>query len=594
MRMPCSAAVPCLLLAGLCATGALFAETGKAQPREGFLSDAGIYSSTASGQGPTEAEAVSSARSAALHGLFVGLGKDRLFAEVFAASPPLGLGFELVQTAKEGNRYRAFVQLKVDDESVRIVERGPYLAAAIAILDKAEAASDEAEAHRADAAAAETRAELGSALGLYGMAADGCRSALELVDPVGDPSVFSSARKRTSPELKKGLAAILADASSGIERVKKAESALAADASSEAARAVADSALAAADQAQALLDESAPILNELGSYDADRLEGLRDRLALERRSLSDSKAALERARAALPPGEGSFASDNIDFASHRLASADASLAIAHKRVDREIRDPAARRAARARAFRWAFFHEPREYLSLRAYLPLDFFPGESAAYTPLEARMSLEGAFAFGSGGVWVRSQASIADMDLKPGEEGGDEFAFTQSFDFGVWGKSLVFAGYSWDWLRIVDSEDYPRDGAVRLGIGGVYDHSSAEGRFQRADWLLALSYELPYRMDDFETWDLFNLGVEAQFRLGSIALLEAQAAKRLYRVSDEDYSSLFRWTVGLAFRFPKPFAYGIEYGGTYVQPLRDDGSLGEAYTFEGGRFRIFLQYSI
>jgi hypothetical protein len=584
-----------LALCAFLACAGAFAADPPAAARDGFRAEGSAYVSTATGKGDSAQAAEASARGAALHGLLSGLGKDGLFAEVFAASPPIGLSFQVLQSAREGLGWKSLVQLKVDDESIRIVERGPYLAAALGLLDRAETASDEAETRRSSAAAAETEGDLGSALGQYGMAVDACRVALQLLAPVEDPSVFSGKGKRTAPELKKGLSASLAEASAGIERVKKAEAELAADASTAAASEVADAALAAADEAQVLLDEADPILGDPSAYGEDRLLPLRDRIGIKRRSLSDSQAALLRAQASLPKGARGFAADQLDFAARRLATADDSLDRAFRSLDREIRDPSARRAARARALRWALLHEPREYLSLRAYLPFSISPGEGGtSSSPLDASLGLEGAFPMGRGGVWVRSQAALSHTDLEPGIEGGDELALGQSFDFGIWGRSLVFAGYSWDWLRRVDGDSFPKRGSVRLGLGGVYEHRAAEESFHRADWLLALSYELPYPSLDFQLSTALNLGIESQFRLGNIALLEASLSKRLDQQGPASYSSVLRWAVGLGLRLPAPFALGAEYYGSLVQPLLPGGDFGDAVDFEGGHFRFFLQYSI
>jgi hypothetical protein len=585
---------------------AAFAEDASAV-REGFRTEGSAYYSTASGKGQSAQEAEASARSAALHGLIAGLGKDGLFAEVFSASPPIGLNFQLLDSSKDGFGFKAIVQLKVDDESIRIVERGPYLAAALGILDKAEAASDEAEARRQSATAAETEADLGAALGQYGMAVDACRSALQLIDPVEDPSVFSSKGKRTAPELKKGLANVLADSLAGVERVKKAEAALAADASSAAASEVADAAIAKAAEAQALLDEINPALSDLSAYGEEKLAPMRDRLALQRRSLSDTKAALQRARDSLVKDKGpsstakgsSYTMDKIDFASRRLATADASLASAFRLVDREIRDPAARRAARAQAIRWAFLHQPREYLSMRAYLPFKIAAGEGGVSgAPFDANLGFEGAFAMGRGGAWVRSQVKMQSTDLEPAEPEGDELALTQSFDLGFWGKTLFFAGYTWDWLRHVDEESFPKTGAIKLGIGGVYEHVASEERFRRADWLASLSYEIPYAMSDFRGWNAFNLGLDGLFRLGDIILLEASISHRLDELpageADKAYAAVLRYSIGVGFRLPPPFTIGAEFFGCSVSPMKADGSLADPEAVEGGRFRFYLQYSI
>lgn len=589
-----------VLLSACVAFASLSALQAEDLPAEGFRTEGGVSVSTASGQGASARDAEDRARSAALRGLFAGLGKDRLFAEIFTASPPLGLSFELADASGSKPSYSARVTLKVDDESLRIVESGPYLAAALALLAKAEASSDEAEARKAEAARAESAAELGAALGLYGMAAEACRSALELLDPLADPSIFSEKGKRTAPELKKGLAALLAESSAGIERVEKAQEALAVDASTAATGQVADAAIATAEASAALLDEAAPILGDLGAYDVERLSPLRDRIAGQRRAVADSQAALDRAQASLHTdglahGEAGFAADKLDFARRRLAASEASLAAAYTRVDREIRDPAVRRAARAEAIRWAFFHQPREYASLRAYLPFELAAGEGGvAASPFEARLALEGAFPFGQGGVWLRSGADYARADLEPGEPGGDEVFLTQSFEFGLWGKSLFFAGYRWDWLRHVDGEALPKAGAIELGMGGVYEHGRAEDRFRRADWTLALSYELPRDMGDTRFWNLVNTGLDARIRLADLALFEASLSKRLDEEPGSKCASVLSWAIALAIRLPPPFAFGAEYGGSYVQALDDDGSLGEAAPFKGGRFRFFLQYSL
>lgn len=571
-----------------------------AQPAEGFRPEGSLYVSVARGSGPSAQAAESAARAQALNGLYDGLGLDALFAEVFSSSPPAGLSFELLDSSRSGSSYSALVQLRVDDESVRIVQRGPYLAAATSLLDKAEGISNEAESRRVSAAESEAAAELGPALGHYGMAADGCRSALGLLAPLSDPSIFSSGGKRTAPELKRVIASILAESEAGIERVRKAEAALSSDESTQSIGQVADAAVAAADEARALLDGESEALGNPSACGPERLSPLRDKLASERRSLADARESLLRAQKALPPGAGGFVLDKLAFAKDRLSSVDASLADAFASVDRELRDPAAARAARAAALRWAFLHEPREYLSIRAYLPSALGSGERGLVSsPFAAQAQVEGAFAFGGdGGIWLRSRAAYDRSDLRPGASGGDESAFTQSFDLGFWGKGLMFAGYLWDWSRRVDGVSYPKPGTFSLGFGGVYPHGRNDERFYRADWLLALSYELPYETSEFQTWKTLNGGLESQFRLGKIALFEAAVSERLDERAAGDYAALLRWKLGLGLRLPAPFAFGVEYTGCVVWPLLADGELGAAEkasdSSDDGRFRFYLQYSL
>jgi hypothetical protein len=587
-------------LALLVAPLALRAQAKAAGDEEGFRSEGSVYVSVASGEGRSALEAESAARGAAQHRIFDELGLDALFAEVFTSSPPIGLTTKILSASHEGTTYKTKVELRVDDESIRILQRGPYLAAATSLLDKAESGAKEAEARRSDASDAEAKADLGPALGQYGMAADSCRAALDLLSPLADPSIFSTAGKRTAPELKKSLASILAESEDGIERVKKAQSALESGVSDAERGKIADDAVAAATAADAFLDAEAESLRDPSACSPERLAALRDRLESERHAVQDAQAGVERSLAAIPAGEKSFSRDKLDYASRRLATAEASLSSAYKSVDREIRDPAAQRAARAAALRWAFLHEPAEYASLRAYMPFALGRGERGLESSLfEGRLQSEGGFAFGgSGGIWLRTRAIFAQADLSPAAGGGLESAFTRSFDLGFWGKGLFFGGYEWDWSRRVDGVSLPKDGTVSLGFGGVYPHGKGAERFYRADWLLSFRYQIPYDTEALDTWDLINGGVEAQFRLGSIALFEASAAERLDERAAGDYVALFSWGIGLGIRLPAPFAIGAEYSGLVVRPLLSGDSFGEVEASEGsvasGRFRFYLQYSI
>jgi len=587
------------------ALGALRLASLAAQPAEApaagvFRQEGADYFVVASGRGASQAEAEERARAAAFRGLFAGLGKDRLFAEVFEGSPPAGLGFTVDSVGREGEAWTASVTLRVDDESLRIVERGPYLAAAVAILDKAEARSAEAESQAARAARAESAAWLGEALGAWGMSRDEARAGMGLVEPLEDGSVFSTAGKRTAPELRRALGAAADAGESGLRRVQEAAASLAKDESGRAASGVVDSSLATADSARSLLEELAPTLADLSSLEPDRLPPLRDRLDGAIRGLADAAAALKRAVAALSEGSG-YVRDRAEFARRRLATEDASLAAARRSVDREMRDPAARRAARAQALRWAFFHAPREYLALRAWLPVmvDGREGGEAGAAPWEFSAGMEGAFKLGSGGLWLRTQARLATLDLSlqaPGGEALGEESISQSLDLGLWGRGLFFAGYGWDWIRRADGLSTPSRGQVRLGLGGV----SGDDDSRRADWNLAFSWRLPEETGDFVLANLLNLGVEGSFRLGRFALIEASIAHRLHANPSSDsprgFDAVLAWSLGLGLRLPPPFLIGAEYRGSLAWPLDGGGGVDYESTRSGrsGSFRFFIGYSL
>jgi len=560
----------------------------------GFTALGAEYRAVADGQGADASEAQDRARNAALGLLFQGLGKDRLFAEIFIASPPVSLAFEVLSSGSKAGKATSRVSVRVDDESVRIVERGPYLAAAISLLDKAENSAVEAETRIAEGSAAESEAKLGEALVAYGIAQDAARSGIELIDCIGDPSIFSTAGRRNAPDLRRSMVSVRDAAAAGIGRLREAQSALEAD---ETGKAIGESvrrAIAAADRGDALLAESKAILADPSAYGPERLSPLRDKLLLERRAISDSRADLKRAEEALGKDSG-YRADELSFAQRRLATVDASLAASHRSVDREIRNPAARRAARARAARWIFLHAPTERLSFRAYLPFEVMPqGEDPLVeAPFDFIAAAEGAFPLGNGGIWARTRAFSTSLDLSSAAEGDEEYALRQSFSLGFWGRTLFYAGYSWDWYRGFDGERAPRPGSVELGLGGVTEHGGTES-FHRADWLLALSYELPYSLGEFVAANAFNAGLEAQFRLGNVALIEASVSEKLHRgPATEDLSAVFHWDIGFGIRLPPPFVLGGGYGGDLVWPLLADGDIGDLSPGRHGAFRFYLGYS-
>jgi len=588
------------LVAASVLAGPLLAQETKAAapagtPPTGFSAERGNYRAVGEAVGKDPGEAQELARNAALGLLFRGLGKDRLYAEVFVGAPPVGLSFELLSSVKEGAKVRARVAVSVDDESIRIIERGAYLAAAISLLDKAEDAAVEAESRSAQGAAAEAQASLGDALAAYGLAEDSARSGSKLIEVIGDPSIFSSRGKRTAPDLRRSLAAAQESAAAGIGRIRAAQAKLEADETGKAIGESVKRAIAAADRGDALIAGSRDILSDPSAFGPERLSPLRDKLALERRAIADAEADLGRAKAALPKDAG-YRTDELDYARRRLDTVDASLASAYHSVDREIRDPLARRTARARALRWVFLHQPTERLSVRAYLPVAVDPQaeDVLAAAPFDFSIAAEGAFPLGQGGVWARTRADSETTDLRSDRDGDEEFAIHQSFSLGFWKRALLYAGYDWDWYRGFDSGRRRRNGQIEFGLGGVSAKRGPEG-VHRADWLLALSYDIPGSYEVSSFWTVFNAGLEAQFRLGSLALLEARASERLREgPADGELDAIFRWELGFGLRLPAPFTLGCEFCGDLSWPLEPDGSLGERNPGDAGAFRFYVGYAL
>ncbi|MBL8967524.1 MAG: hypothetical protein JNG85_10960 [Spirochaetaceae bacterium] len=595
-RLPSVILLSCLLGAVAAGLGAQSpSPAGAAAAGPAFRAEGGSYLARGSGSSALESEALERARAAALRALFAGLGKDRLFAEVFLRDPPIGLVFTTESSLKEGALFTANVSLRVDDESLRIVARGPFLAAALALLDEAESATLDAEGFLAAAAEAESAALLGESLGRYGQALDRVSAALALIEALEDGSVLSTAKGRSSPELKRFLKALGDTADKGVARIRAAEAALAKDQAAAAASAVIDAALAEADQAESLLAEERPLVADPSAYGPERLEPLLDRLALQSRALADALAALKRAASSLP--DKGYARDKLLFAERRLATAEAGIAAAHRAVDREIRDPAAARAERARRWKWVFLHVPREYLSLRMVPPLGLLLESESRFAStglFDFRLRSEGSFGE-SGGVFIRTSLDKRDLPLAGPEAdlAPVESTLSQSVDFGVWGRTLVYAGYGWDWRRSLEGAVDPRPGRrIRAGLGGVDDTAG----FKRADWLIGLSYNLPLVPERFIVADSLNAGLEALFRLGKIAVLEGEIEHRAHRdpAAPGGLDAVLAWRLAFGLRLPSAFLWGLEYSGGAARPLAADGSgLGE-YEARIGRLRLILEYAL
>jgi len=576
-------------------------------PSLGFRVEGSSYIAVAKAEASGESEAEEKAKSGAIRTLITGLGKDRLFAEIFVKNPPVGLSFTTLSNEKGlGGDYSAVVSLKVDDESIRILARGAYLSSATSLLDDAEESAAAAEALLPKATEAETAGLLGEALGRYGQVMDRCSAALALIDSVSDATVLSSKGGRGAADLRRSFQALNDTAGKGLARVRQAEKALASDEAAIAVSAVIDSALAEVAKAEALLTENKAVVSDISVYGPERLEPVRDSFAIGKRAMSDARSALDRAQAGLPK-EKTYIRDKVDFARRRVATVEASLGKAFAIVDREIRDPTARRAERAQAYRWIFLHEPLEYLQLRVWPPfalsLGNVPSGESRFSVTDIfdfRVRAEGAFGE-SGGVWARTSFQKNDLPLAAhGTNQPIELSMTQSFDFGFYGKTLWYAGYGWDWIRSVGNEDVDNRNEIRLGFGGVGKRPSGD---RRADWLVGLSYELPLAYqtqsgDAYNTllWNEINLGIDAFFRLGTVAVIEGGIAARS-RASDSGLlnpDAVLALRAGLGFRLPKPFLWGAEFSLFKAWPIDTEGTVDFSTPSGVEKLRFFLEYTI
>jgi len=552
-----------------------------------FAAEGPNYIAEASGKGLTESEAQNDALRAAIGVVMESLNKDRLFSELFLKNPPVTMSWKKLTSDKGAGSWTVTLQLVVDDESFRLLYNTAYVSTVLTILDGAETRLADAEGLSLDARKAETDGVLGRAMSLYWQARDAADSGLELLEPVGDAAVFSSFGKKKAPELREILGAVRNTAVSGYGRIRAAEQALAADeelTSSLAALAKIETDLAAADAwANSISSRAARIE---GTPKAE-LRAFSDELAVRYSILSDSRLALGRIGDAVPKSK-ELVTARIDVARRRIDSLAEYFRKTRSAADLEIRDPALARAKRSQNIRWAFLHEPAGALALRLYTPLGLDPSSD------DIRFNDTGLFefslaseqAFGRDrGVWIASSVEKADTILAaPRNDGGSAktTGYTQLVDLGFYGRALWGVGFRWDWLRQVEGQTREKRMAYRTFLGGV-DRSS-----NKSSWLVALSWEPPYELEDFELANNLNVGLDAQARLGSVVELDAGLSLRP-RESLTGHDSCLEYSIGAGVHLPKPFLWGLEYSGYVVT------SINEAATRRSGAsVRMFMEYSL
>lgn len=187
--------------------------------------------------------------------------------------------------------------------------------------------------------------------------------------------------------------------------------------------------------------------------------------------------------------------------------------------------------------------------------------------------------------GLWIATVVEKDDAVLSETTFTGDDVkntGYAQSVDLGLYGRSLFGVGMTWDWLRRVSGQSVDKRLALRAFLGGLDDDGGT------AAWLAALSWELPYDMNEFAMVNYLNIGLDAFARFGTAAEVNASLALRP-REGLDSYDTSLRYSVGAGFRLPKPFLWGAEYAGHAARPIdASDGGRSASYV------RLFLEYSL
>lgn len=554
-----------------------------------FAVDGPDYVAEAIGAGETEAEAQNDALTKAIAVVMESLGKDRLFSELFVKNPPVTMTWKRLSAEKGLSSWTVRLRLTVDDESLRLLYNTAYVSTVTTLLDGAEEDLSDAERLSGEAREAETAGQIGRAMSLYWQAKDACDAALGLIAPIGDGAVFSTQGKKKAPELREVVSTVRLSAASGYDRMKTVGQGLAAD--EELASAVSALEKIEADVAgvEAWSGGMADRAARVEGMEKAKLKALSDELAVRARLLADSRLALARVEDSVPKGKDLLRA-RMDVARRRIDSLSSYLSTTKAAVDREIRDPAMARAKRSQAIRWAFLHEPSGALSLRFYTPIGLEPGAATMSLVdtgfLEFGARAERAFGEG-GGVWLATDLRKRDHPRYGAALAGDAarkgVAYGQSIDLGFYGKTLFGAGFAWDWLYLLDGEAVDRRLALRALLGGV------DAATSQASWLVALSWEFPYELDEFAAVNIFNVGLDLLGRPGGVVELNAGLSLRPRPGIGETLDSVLRYHVGAGFRLPRPFLWGLEFQGYAVSRV---GGQGDA---ESGRFlRMFIEYSL
>jgi hypothetical protein len=410
---------------------------------------------------------------------------------------------------------------------------------------------------------------------------------------LGDAAVFSTFGKKKAPELREVLSAIRSTVVSGYERIRSAEQGLASDEDLSSALASLADIDKAVSGAEAWSTGIAARAARLEATPKAELRAFSDELAAKYRILSDSRLALGRVEDTVPKTK-EILSARIDVVRRRIDGTSAYIKKTKSAVDTEIRDPAIARAKRAQNIRWAFLHEPSGALALRLFSPFGLDPSSNdIAFVDtgrFEFSLRAEGAFG-GDKGVWIASSIEKDDAVLASlaADDGlAKNTGYSQFVDLGFYGRGLFGAGFSWDWLRQVDGDSALKRSAVRVFAGGMDEAD------ERAAWLIALSWEFPYDMDEFAAANILNAGLDAFLRMGKVVELNAGLALRPRANSDsaatasELYDASFRYSAGAGFRLPPPFMWGIEFSGYAVKTIGGAPEGADSYV------RMFIEYSL
>ncbi len=540
-------------------------------------------------------EALRLAKADALNSIFNKTGKDKLFRDLFISSWPEYISVEESKVAREDGLYMAEVKVFVDQNAMILTEDS-YRMEAENLLNGAEEKIDEAEQLLKEAENSEANLRMSEAFILYGQARVRLREVGELLRFLGDVSVKST--KGTTLSTVLSLAGALElRVSSGLVRLE----ALAKESEKDRVLAELDESFDLIIEEFKKLEETVESNSEIEPfYDLPKTQ--LNTILIELNGSLEKEGTIKMRLLFLQsrvPEEKILLKDRIDIALTDIETLGIKLEKMKEEVELEIAEPrlkrqekARRKAERRRKIKetasYIFLHKPAQALTFHYTLPFEW-DGESGIARGNESNwwIRAEGAFDMG---FWIRGLLEHDEIDL----DGGHNASLRSEIGIGFFRKTLLGAGFGWEWIKKVNDEKSRelKEKSLKFFLGRVNKERN------RVDWLLSFKYRIPLVWDEIIAPYHMNMSVEWLLRAADILLVEAAISTGCYPLlplTDTDQLTdhlayLFSWKAAIALRVPNPFTWGFFYRG-YRQGHARGGDLGElSYR---GRWGCFIEYS-
>jgi hypothetical protein len=541
-------------------------------------------------------ESLRLAKASGINNIFVEIEKDALFQEMFISSWPEAIKVTEAKLFKSLESYKAIVRVSIDQNSVALTEQN-YQVTALNLLNRAETILDKIEDDLEQARTMEENLQLAEALTLYQQAKSRSREIQSLFNKLTANSVLSDEGNNRSA-IVQSSEALSASIESGLDRMALAESRVETDANTKQMEQTFNllrTELSKIDDAVAKYSPMAPF------YDLPRSN--LDAALLELSSAIDKLSLITEKMITLQAGvlpEQKLLQEKIAFSMTDAEHYDERLQSMILDIEEEIRyprlkkqDDARKKAERIRflkrSLQWTFLHVSNDVFTFRYELPFEIDISEGFNNTNnLNTEFRLERTFPTG---IWMTTTLKSNSVDLT---QDIVNRSLSQEAAIGFYKKILFGFGFGWDWNREVSTNDgnysADRQKMIKIIFGGINKER------MRSDFLLSIAYNIPTISGEFIVPYHFNTDIDIRLRVEDAVILEAgvfsgcffdsegDSADDLYYVSDLQ--------VGVGFRLPKPFTWGVRYRRRAGAPVEDGSAQGIKPI--GSGWSAYFEYSL